>query len=183
MKKLSSGDGRGYRFRLVNIDCLPSSTRLNVIMELDESIEELLPYLASYLPGCTYLHEARVINTMDSGHIVAIYPEKITFTGVRDERQASWFCQKYFDMIHYVKLHKEQLKPVFERKNGPTILEIYSVLPKTNCRECGSPTCMAFAASVFRRESSISACRRLDRNKCRKFLEELKRSGFLIDGS
>ena len=31
---------------------------------------------------------------------------------------------------------------------GLTGLEIYKHLPKTNCKECGSPTCLAFAMAL-----------------------------------
>ena len=31
-------------------------------------------------------------------------------------------------------------------KSKPHILEIYKLLPKTNCRRCGQPTCMMFAS-------------------------------------
>jgi hypothetical protein len=56
---------QGYSFTLVNIDCLPSSTHFNVVMDLNESIDELLPYLTAILPGCTYVHGSGVINRVD----------------------------------------------------------------------------------------------------------------------
>ncbi len=39
-----------------------------------------------------------------------------------------------------------------------TILDILKRLPKTNCRECGLPTCMAFAATVLKEPRSIDRC-------------------------
>ena len=43
-----------------------------------------------------------------------------------------------------------------------TPVEILKVLEKSNCRECGLPTCMAFAAAVFSGHKQLSACPRLD---------------------
>ncbi|MGE5894828.1 MAG: DUF3786 domain-containing protein [bacterium] len=37
-------------------------------------------------------------------------------------------------------------------------LDIYKLLRKTNCGECGQPTCMSFALSVFRGEKKTSEC-------------------------
>ncbi|NTW35914.1 MAG: hypothetical protein HGB17_07255, partial [Syntrophobacteraceae bacterium] len=37
----------GYSFMLVNIDCLRDSTHFNIVMDLQVSIEALLPYLAA----------------------------------------------------------------------------------------------------------------------------------------
>lgn len=41
-------------------------------------------------------------------------------------------------------------------------LEIYKALPRTNCGQCGLPSCMAFAASVFQRIKSMQDCPLLD---------------------
>ena len=37
-------------------------------------------------------------------------------------------------------------------------LEIYAVLAKTNCGQCGVPSCMAFAAAVLQGQKGLSAC-------------------------
>ena len=36
-----------------------------------------------------------------------------------------------------------------------TGIEIFKMLPKTNCKECGFPTCLAFAMALAYRESGI----------------------------
>ena len=41
---------------------------------------------------------------------------------------------------------------------GLTGLEIYKHLPKTNCKECGSPTCLAFAMALASGKASLEAC-------------------------
>jgi len=37
-------------------------------------------------------------------------------------------------------------------------LEIYKLLPKTNCKECGFPTCLAFAMKLAAKQAELSAC-------------------------
>ncbi|MGO0123154.1 acetyl-CoA decarbonylase/synthase complex subunit gamma [Desulfothermobacter acidiphilus] len=41
---------------------------------------------------------------------------------------------------------------------GLTGLEIYKLLPKKNCKECGQPTCLAFAMQLAAGKASIDAC-------------------------
>ncbi|ACX51498.1 CO dehydrogenase/acetyl-CoA synthase delta subunit, TIM barrel [Ammonifex degensii KC4] len=41
---------------------------------------------------------------------------------------------------------------------GLTGLEIYKLLPKKNCKECGQPTCLAFAMQLAAGKASIEAC-------------------------
>lgn len=37
-------------------------------------------------------------------------------------------------------------------------LEIYKLLPKTNCKKCGSPTCLAFAMQLAAKKISLDKC-------------------------
>jgi acetyl-CoA decarbonylase/synthase, CODH/ACS complex subunit gamma len=37
-------------------------------------------------------------------------------------------------------------------------LDIYKLLPKTNCKECGFPTCLAFAMKLAAKQADLSAC-------------------------
>jgi len=39
-----------------------------------------------------------------------------------------------------------------------TGIEIFKLLPKTNCKECGVPTCLAFAMSLAAGKAELSAC-------------------------
>lgn len=37
-------------------------------------------------------------------------------------------------------------------------VEIFKLLPKTNCKKCGHPTCLAFAMKLAQRQASLDAC-------------------------
>ncbi|MBU2559834.1 acetyl-CoA synthase subunit gamma, partial [archaeon] len=37
-------------------------------------------------------------------------------------------------------------------------MEIYRLLPGTNCKECGDVTCMAFASSLIERAKVVEGC-------------------------
>ena len=37
-------------------------------------------------------------------------------------------------------------------------LEIYKLLPKTNCKDCGFPTCLAFAMKLAQKQVELAAC-------------------------
>ena len=41
---------------------------------------------------------------------------------------------------------------------GLSGLEIYKLLPKTNCKECGFPTCLAFAMQLAAKKISLDKC-------------------------
>jgi 4Fe-4S ferredoxin len=55
------------------------------------------------------------------------------------------------------------------------VMEIYQLLPKTNCKKCGKSTCMAFAVALLSREVAVEDCPPLKdvefKNNCEKLLE------------
>jgi hypothetical protein len=44
------------------------------------------------------------------------------------------------------------------------VMEVFKLLEKSNCRACDAPTCLAFAAAVFKGERRLDECPRLDRD-------------------
>ena len=41
---------------------------------------------------------------------------------------------------------------------GLTGLDIFKQLPKTNCGDCGVPTCLAFAMKLAQKQASLDQC-------------------------
>jgi acetyl-CoA decarbonylase/synthase complex subunit gamma len=54
-------------------------------------------------------------------------------------------------------------------------LDVYRLLPRTNCEECGEKNCMAFAAKVVNREVSIEECPPLLEEKYRSEYDKLSK--------
>lgn len=50
-----------------------------------------------------------------------------------------------------------------------TSMDLFKVLPKTNCRECKAPTCLAFSVLVFKGEKQPGDCPYLQEDVIRKF--------------
>lgn len=48
-------------------------------------------------------------------------------------------------------------------------MEIFKLLDKSNCRECGEKTCLAFAGAVFQGHRKIDACPKLDRSTIARY--------------
>jgi hypothetical protein len=49
------------------------------------------------------------------------------------------------------------------------VMEVFQELDKSNCRECGEKTCLAFASAVFKGQKSIRECPRLDQKIIDRF--------------
>lgn len=53
-------------------------------------------------------------------------------------------------------------------------MEIYQLLPKTNCKKCGLPTCMAFAVAFLGKEKGVEDCLPLGEEKYKGKLANLE---------
>lgn len=53
-------------------------------------------------------------------------------------------------------------------------MEIFQLLPRTNCRECNETTCLAFAGAVFTGKRGLSDCPFVDRDMLEKYGGEKK---------
>ena len=53
-------------------------------------------------------------------------------------------------------------------------IDLYMLLPRTNCKECGEANCMAFAAKLVNREASLEDCPPLLEGKYKESYIKLK---------
>ena len=53
-------------------------------------------------------------------------------------------------------------------------MTVFKELPKTNCRECGAKTCLAFAGAVFQHHKAIDECPHLGKAVVKKFNDGVK---------
>ena len=53
-------------------------------------------------------------------------------------------------------------------------IDVYKLLPRTNCKECGEENCMAFATRVVNREVSVEKCPPLLKKEYEKAYEQLR---------
>ncbi|UCD78996.1 MAG: DUF3786 domain-containing protein [Desulfobacterales bacterium] len=51
-------------------------------------------------------------------------------------------------------------------------MEIFQLLDKSNCRECGEKTCLAFAGAVFKGQKKINQCPKLERAVIDRFSDK-----------
>ena len=138
----------GYRKEIFRPECNPQFQSLHCIAHLDEDITEVLPYLNTVLGGHQYFREPPALTFKHHGKLITLHPREIAVNALRDEEEADKILEWLKEEINETWGKRSEIKPSFETPARPRILEILRLLPKTNCRECGQPTCMVFAAQV-----------------------------------
>jgi len=140
------------------MDCLADPTKIRVVAELSENVGEALPYLATLLPQAGYNHAAGVLTLLHGGRLLTVYSRVVTIAKALDEDDAREVLQWLRDRINEAYARRGELAPCLSRRRSPRILDVYKLLPGTNCRRCGEATCLALAARLIFAEARLGDC-------------------------
>ena len=149
---------KGYTKEIFRPECNPSFQSLHCIAHLDQDIREALPYLNSVLGGFEYLKDPPAVTFRVHGKIITVHPREIAVNALKDEEEADKILQWLQREINEVWEKRSEITPRYEGTPKPGILEILKLLPKTNCRECGEPTCMVFATKMAEGAKGTEDC-------------------------
>ena len=149
---------RNYTLRIVLSDCNPSSQKVNALADLSEDISEVLPYLNTVLKGLQYHHEDKFLTAKRKGHVITFWSRQIAVTKLEDEKEAREVMEELKQIVNETYANRDHIKPTYTSRPIPRPLDIFKLLPGKNCKECGEPTCMAFALKLVNDEGEWKQC-------------------------
>jgi ArsR family metal-binding transcriptional regulator len=158
------------------LPCLADPMKIRVIAELSDEIQEVFPYLNAILKGCIYNHEALTLTIKKDGKLFTLHFRHITLAKIEDEKEAEEILKGLKGLINETYEKRDQIEPNYSRGADLKALDIYRLLPGTNCKKCGELTCLAFAVKLVGQEIGIMQCVPLfsgDYQEKRKVLLEL----------
>jgi ArsR family metal-binding transcriptional regulator len=154
-----------YKKEIFRPECNPSFQSLHCIAHLDQDITEALPYLNASLGGFEYLKDPPAVTFKVHGKIITVHPREIAVNALRDEEEAEKILEWLKREINDAWEKRDEIKPRYEGLPKPKLLEILRLLPKTNCQECGQPTCMVFAVLAAQGVKNGEDCLALNEEK------------------
>lgn len=173
---------KSYTFETMLPECNAFAETINAIAMLSEDIGEVLPYLASIIRQCSYDDSSKILTFKQDGKGIAMYPRQIAVTKLRDREEAIQVLDKLKDLINQTYENHNNIQPCYKKGIDLKYLDVFKLLPGTNCKECGQPTCLAFATMLVRQEANISQCLPLFsgrfEEKKEKLLEMLRGAGY-----
>lgn len=176
-------DLKGFRITHI-LPCLADPDKIRAIVELDEEIHEAFPYINALLKGCIYNHPAMILTLKKDGKIITLYPRKATIAKAVDGNDVRETMDWIRRLTREVAEKKEEIQPDFSRGVELKALDIFKLLPGTNCRACGEPTCLAFSVKMLGGEVSILRCATLFTpaflEKRQLLLELLRTAGYPV---
>jgi ArsR family metal-binding transcriptional regulator len=175
---------KNYTFETSLPECNAFAETINAIASLSDDIGEVLPYLASVIKLCSYDDNTKILTFKRDGKGIAMYPRQIAVTKLRDRDEAKQVLEQLKELINNTDENWHNIQPCYKKGGELKYLDVFKLLPGTNCKECGEPACLAFATKLVQQEASISQCspifgERFEEKRNRLF-EMLKTAGYEI---
>jgi ArsR family metal-binding transcriptional regulator len=140
------------------LPCLAEPGKIIVIGDPSRKLDDVLPYLATLPNVIAYNPETCTLTLRRQPGFISLYSEKAYITKVRDTEEGLELLQALVDAINETWEHRAELVALRARKQAPRPLDIWSLLPQTNCKKCGEATCMAFACNLLLQERELEEC-------------------------
>lgn len=147
------------------LPCLAEPGKIIVVGKPSKPLTEVLPFLAT-LPGVIVFNpdQTKLTFRRQPGFLT-LECEQVYLTQVKDMQEGLELLSALTESINLVWKKRDELVAVTEHKRAPRPLDIWTLLPQTNCRECGEATCMAFAVGLMQEKRFIHECNPLQRDE------------------
>ena len=165
---------QNYHVELFEPPCLPGSPRWAATVQIDADLSDLLPYVNGTLKKRFYDPNSHTIVFKMDGHGVAVRPREIRLGNLVDKEEGEKVAREVIDFINGIAEKKDTITPDFTRKEPPKAIEIFKLLPRSNCKKCGRPTCMAFATALAKGDADIDDCPELHEEYYRANREKIE---------
>lgn len=166
------------------LPCPSEPGKIRVNAELPRDVSEMLPYLNAVLGRPIYNPAAPALTVNREGRIITIYPRSVFMAKIHNQADARAQADWIKDALNDVCARRGEITPAHDRRQRLTELEIYKLLPGTNCKRCGRLTCLAFAVELAAGRSEILRCAALFdaqyQEKRQVLLELLDAAGYQV---
>ena len=147
-----------YDLELFTPPCVPGAERWSGVARLRVDIREALPYLNATLSGSVYSRGAKALTWKNGGRSSAFHADRIMASNLEDRAEAEEVIRGLIETVNRTWQKRAEIEPDFDPHQRPTPMAIFQLLPGTNCRQCGQPTCFNFALKVAAGQQKPEDC-------------------------
>ncbi len=166
---------KDYTLEIFRSKCQANAEGVHCFAHLQQDVSEALPYLNSVLGGFEYLSDPPAVTFKIHGKLITVHGKKIAVNALKDREEADKIVQWLKNEINSAWDNRQTIEPCTTGMPRPGIMAILKLLPKTNCRECGEPTCLVFATKVAEGAKGSKDCLQLgepDNQKLAQYMEQ-----------
>lgn len=155
-----------YGIEVFTPPCDPGAERYAARAHLRSDISEVLPYLNATLQGAIYIPGAHALTWKQGGHHIAFHALEIATSNLEDRQEAEEELEGLVELVNRTWERRTEINPDSTTRQRPAPMAIYKLLPNTNCRQCGEPTCFSFALKLAASLKRIAECAPLLETQC-----------------
>jgi ArsR family metal-binding transcriptional regulator len=170
---------KNYTMEIFRPECNPQFQSLHCFAHLDEDIREVLPYLNTVLGGSGYTQDPPSLMLQIHGRLIALHPKKIAINALKNDKEAEKILEWLRREINQTWEKRDEITPSYGTPPKPQPMEVLKLLPKTNCGECGQPTCIVFASLVIQGVKEADDCLQLTEQNKTKLNKYLNKFSFI----
>lgn len=128
---------------------------------LDVDLTDVLPYLNAALPGARYTPTVPALIWMFEDHQIGILSDRIVVDHIHEDEDPSSLFEQIAQIINDTWSRRGDIEPRHTPRAFRQPLEIFALLPQTNCKLCGEATCYSYALKLTAGVADLSACQPL----------------------
>jgi DNA-binding CsgD family transcriptional regulator/ArsR family metal-binding transcriptional regulator len=133
-------------------------TQMLAYFRLDGDISQLFPYINAVAKSASLLEKPPFIRFVLDRFSCGLYPDHGVAASFMTSQEALGFLDLLIDFLNDIGARRDSLKPNYKKWNPVPVLQIFRLLPQTNCRSCGYPSCLAFAAALSAQKTGPERC-------------------------
>ena len=149
---------KDYDLKLEAPGCEPGAEYWNATAQFSEDMSAVFPYLNAEWKNVVYSPGAKQITWRTGDRAVAIKPKEITISNLPDRDTATIEMEKVIAEINRIWMDRANLTPLHTPRKRLVAMEIYQLLPQTNCKECGAASCFVFAGKLATGQADVKEC-------------------------
>lgn len=127
-------------------------------METGTDLSPLFSLINGTVIGAKYFDVPERIQFVFEGAVCTVYPFEIIAGAFNDHDHATAFAENLLRFLNDLYTRRDSIKPDFRKVTRLSVLDLYKILPQSNCGECGLPSCLAFAGALSKGAASINQC-------------------------
>jgi ArsR family metal-binding transcriptional regulator len=128
------------------------------IAHLPVDISQALPYLNATHKNGSYFQAGPAFSWRKGDHAIGFWSDRIAIDHLESREQAAEMIEEMVKMVNDIWEKRETIQPDSTTRENLQPLELYRLLPKTNCKTCGESSCFTFALKLAAGQIELRAC-------------------------
>jgi ArsR family metal-binding transcriptional regulator len=139
--------------------CLAEPGKIVVVGIPSGPIDAVFPLLNAMLPNViSYNPRASVLVLRRKPGFISLLADILFITQVKDADEGLVLLDALRDLLNQTWERRDEIEPRNEERRTPRPLDVWQLLPRTNCRQCGELTCMAFTFGLLEARRRVDEC-------------------------